>query len=345
MFQSINKAMYGILFIAVIAYLSLYIAQLSLVKESHISVLLIGVILGAILSPVFSRNKKFLEVGVTFCTKKLLRFGIVLYGFNITFLEIAKVGLSGFCIAMVVVGAIFVLGVLLGTKVFGLDKEMSILVSGGSAICGAAAVLALESSMKSEPYKGIMAVGGVIIFGLLAMFLYPLMYVLFLHNYLDSTQMGVYIGATLHEVANVVGAGGAISPEVANVAVTIKMIRVILLVPLLLILPLLITRDSQKSGKQKLSIPWFAFLFLAMVVLNTYIHPLFDRMLGSDSVNSAVHSIQFICSLALLFAMSALGVQIDIKKFINSGGKAFSLALILFVFLVFGGFALVKIFV
>lgn len=64
--------------------------------------------------------------------------------------------------------------------------------------------------------------------------------------------MGVYIGTTLHEVA--------------NVAVTIKMIRVILLVPLLLILPLLITRDSQKSGKQKLSIPWFAFLFLAMVV-------------------------------------------------------------------------------
>lgn len=100
MFQSINKAMYGILFIAVIAYLSLYIAQLSLVKESHISVLLIGVILGAILSPVFSRNKKVLEAGVTFCTKKLLRFGIVLYGFNITFLEIAKVGLSGFCIAM-----------------------------------------------------------------------------------------------------------------------------------------------------------------------------------------------------------------------------------------------------
>ena len=163
-----------------------------------------------------------------------------------------------------------------------------------------------------------------------------------MHNYLDSTQMGLYIGATLHEVANVVGAGGAISPEVASIAVTTKMIRVILLVPLLLLIPYLLTHNHQRGRKRALHIPWFAFMFLAMVVLNSYIHPLFDGILGVQMVDLAVQNIQFICSLALLFAMSALGVQIDMKKFLSSGGKAFSLALLLFVILVIGGFFLVR---
>lgn len=337
-----TNPIYGILFISVIVFASLYFANLSWVKELHISALLIGVMIGAILSPVFARSKKDLQPGVNFCAKKMLRFGIVLYGFNVTLLEMAKIGMPGFIAALVVVVVIFGLGTYLGMKLFGLDRDVAMLVSGGSAICGAAAVLALESSIKSEPYKGIIAVGTVIVFGLLAMFLYPLAYALFLHNYLDSTQMGLYIGATLHEVANVVGAGGAISPEVASIAVTTKMIRVILLVPLLLLIPYLLTHNHQRGRKRALHIPWFAFMFLAMVVLNSYIHPLFDGILGVQMVDLSVQNIQFICSLSLLFAMSALGVQIDMKKFLSSGGKAFSLALLLFVILVIGGFFLVR---
>lgn len=335
----------GILFVGVIVFASLYFANLEFIKNLHVSALLIGVIIGALLSPVFRKSKSSLEAGVIFSAKKLLRFGIVLYGFNVTLNEISSIGLPGFWISLIVVIGVFSIGSYIGVKFFGLDKETAMLVSGGSAICGAAAVLALESSIKSEPYKGIVAVGTVVIFGLLAMFLYPILYALFLHNYLSDTQMGIYIGATLHEVANVVGAGDAINQNASSVAITVKMIRVILLVPLLLLVPYLMMHNHQAGRKKQLHIPWFAFMFLFVVVLNSYIYSLLDGIVAAEVIAKTIDVLKFICSLSLIFAMSALGLQIDLKKFAESGGKAFGLALVLFVLLLVGGFILVKLFV
>lgn len=337
--------LYGILFVAVVVFASLYFAGLKIVQDLHISALLIGVILGALLSPVFRKSKKDLELGVTFSAKKLLRLGIILYGFKVTLNEISSIGWNGFLIALIVVVAIMIIGFYVGTKFFGLDRDVALLVSGGSAICGAAAVLALESSIKSEPYKGVIAVGTVIIFGLLAMFLYPLLYSLFLHQYLSESQMGIYIGATLHEVANVVGAGGAIGDSASASAITVKMIRVILLVPLLLLIPFLMMQSHHVGRKRSLHIPWFAFMFLGVVVLNSYIYSLGGLILDPQKITSIIDGLKFICDLALIFAMSALGLQIDIKKFLSSGGKAFGLAFFLFIILLVGGFALTKLLV
>ncbi|RDU72831.1 YeiH family putative sulfate export transporter [Helicobacter anseris] len=337
--------LYGILFVAVVVFASLYFAGLKIVQDLHISALLIGVILGALLSPVFRKSKKDLELGVTFSAKKLLRLGIVLYGFKVTLNEISGIGWNGFLIALIVVVAIMAIGFYVGTKFFGLDKDVALLVSGGSAICGAAAVLALESSIKSEPYKGVIAVGTVIIFGLLAMFLYPLLYSLFLNQYLSESQMGIYIGATLHEVANVVGAGGAIGDSASASAITVKMIRVILLVPLLLLIPYLMMQSHHVGRKRSLHIPWFAFMFLGVVILNSYIYSLSSFILDPQKVTSIIDGLKFICDLALIFAMSALGLQIDIKKFLSSGGKAFGLAFFLFIILLVGGFFLTKLLV
>ncbi len=336
-----SSYLYGILFVAVVVFASLYFAGLDMMKQLHISALLIGVILGALLSPIFRKSKKDLELGVNFSAKKLLRLGIVLYGFKVTLNEIGSIGFNGFLIALIVVVSIFVLGVYIGRKFFGVDRDIAFLVSGGSAICGAAAVLALESSIKSEPSKGIVAVGTVIIFGLLAMFLYPLLYALFLHHYLDATQMGVYIGATLHEVANVVGAGDAISIEASKAAITVKMVRVIMLVPLLLLVPYFITHSHQAGRKRSLDIPWFAFMFLAVVGLNSSL-PLLYGFIPEQVVMSTTDALRFVCDLALIFAMAALGLQIDMKKFLGSGGRAFGLAFVLFVVLLVGGFFLTK---
>ena len=337
-----QKDFSGILFVAVVAFAAMYFASFEIMKELHISTLLIGVVLGALLSSVFRKSSKDLEPGVIFCSKKLLRFGVVLYGFNVTLGEIVQVGFTGIGIAFVVVCVIFCLGTYIGVKFFKLDSDVAMLVSGGSAICGAAAVLALESSIKSEPYKGVIAVGTVIIFGLIAMFLYPLLYALFLHQFLDETQMGVYIGSTLHEVANVVGAGDAISPEASRIAIIIKMIRVIMLVPLLLIVPYLMSHSHQGKAQKTLHIPWFAFMFLAMVIVNSYIHVFGDNLVHPDMIERGVEILRFVCSLSLLFAMCALGLQIDVKKFLNSGGRAFGLSFVLFVILLIGGFFLVK---
>lgn len=329
----INEWLNGFTLVLLVSLASYYIASLPLILKLHLSPLIIGVVFGILVSPLFRQTEKTCEKAVAFSAKKLLRIGIILYGFNVTLTSIASVGFNGILLSVVVVVFVLWIGYLIGVKLLGLDKEIAILVSGGSAICGAAAILALESSLKSKPYKGIIAVGTVVIFGLLGMFLYPIVYVLGLIP-LNYTQEGYYIGLTLHELANVVGAGDAISQETQEVALIVKMIRVLLLVAVLLVVPYFFA-ESKEGGKRKLHIPWFAFWFLGVVILHSLI----------NLPDEAVSFFKFLSGFFLVMAMSALGLQVDLKKFLEFGGKAFVLAFILFGILAVGGFFLVYYFV
>lgn len=319
---------FGILFVALLSSLSIAITQIPIFTHTP-SPLIIGILFGVLLSFYYHRNQDLFGIGVTFSAKKILRFGIILYGFNVSLAEIGHVGFVGIATCIFIVVCIMVIGVWIGTKWLKLDRDIAILVSGGSAICGAAAVLALESSLRSEAYKGVIAVGMVVIFGLTGMLLYPMLYASGIIPF-THTQEGFYIGLTLHEVANVVGAGGAISNECAGFALITKMIRVILLIPLLLIIPMLCSK-TQNGGSKNLHIPWFAFGFLAIVIAHSYI----------TFPESIISLCKFISAFCLTMAMSALGLQIDFKKFKNAGGGAFMLGLILFAFLCIGGFCVV----
>lgn len=323
----------GFVLVLLISLSSMYIASCEFMVRYHISPLIIGVLLGILASSLYHHSKSSCDTGVVFSAKKLLRLGIILYGFRVSFDGIMSVGLSGTLISVSVVVGILVIGTFIGIKVFKLDRELALLVSGGSAICGAAAVLALESSIKSQPYKGIIAVGSVVVFGLISMFLYPIVYAISTLG-LSEIQWGVYVGATLHEVANVVGAGSGISPEAEKIAVIIKMIRVLLLIPVLLILPLLFS-TTPSGSKRNLHIPWFAFGFLGVVIINS-LFTLPQWLVTSGELSS---------TFFLVMAMSALGLQIDFKKFVDSGGKAFGLAFVLAILLMVGGYALVYFYV
>ncbi len=323
----------GFMLVFLVTLASYWIASLPIIAQIHLSPLIIGVIFGILASPLFRQTAKKCEKAVIFSAKKLLRAGIILYGFNVTLQSIASVGFNGILLSLIVVVLILILGYWIGVKLLKLDKEIAILVSGGSAICGAAAVLALESSLKSQPYKGVIAVGTVVVFGLLGMFLYPLAYTLGFVP-LTPIQEGYYIGLTLHELANVVGAGGAISQSTQEVALIVKMIRVLLLVAVLLVIPYFFTESQEGRGK-KLHIPWFAFWFLGVVIMHSLI------LLPIEFVSF----FRFLSGFFLVMAMSALGLQVDLKKFFESGSKAFGLALILFGILTFGGFFLVYYFV
>ncbi|WP_288546695.1 putative sulfate exporter family transporter, partial [uncultured Helicobacter sp.] len=171
--QNLKSLIFGLVFTGVISVLSLFLAQSGFFSRFHISALIIGIILGVILSPLYAKVKSLSQKGIDFSAKKLLRLGIILYGFHITLEHIFSVGLSGIVLGIVVVSVVLLSGYIIGVKCLRLDKDIAILISGGSAICGAAAILALESSIRSQPYKGVIAVGVIVIFGLLGMFLYP----------------------------------------------------------------------------------------------------------------------------------------------------------------------------
>ncbi|CRF52720.1 YeiH family protein [Helicobacter ailurogastricus] len=332
----------GLCVISGLAFMSLQIAHLPFLTTHHISPLLVAVLLGLLGSFIYPKIAQWIHYGVHFSAKKLLRLGIILYGFNVTINDILHYGYTPLFIALVVVVGVFLLGVWLGGKM-GLDRDLSMLVACGSAVCGAAAVLALESVLKSPPFKGVVAVGTVIVFGLVAMFAYPFVYHLGLVP-LSPLSEGVYIGATLHEVANVAGAASGISLEAEKVAVTIKMVRVIMLIPLLLAVSFYLkSTNTAHKHKVKLQVPWFAFIFLGMVVVHSYLQPLLGGFVPPDTLKHGVEILRFGSVVCLVCAMGALGLQVELKKFLSLGGRAFGLALVLFVVLVFGGFGLVKV--
>lgn len=346
----------GLIFVGSIVLISMLLAGNKEVHDStHLAATAFAILIGAFLSPVFFKYQHPLQAGVHFSAKKLLRLGIILYGFNVTLTELASVGFWGILLSIIIIAIVFLIAIFAGTKIFGLDKETSMLVGAGSAICGAAAVLALESSLKSDSFKGIVAVGTVVVFGLLCMFAYPIAYAIGLIPALDGNGMGVFMGATLHEVANVAGAAEMakdmasenFSQGAANIAIIVKMMRVIMLVPFLLIVTIVFAKEqeheAQVDGKnhKKIQIPWFAFMFLGVIVLNTYLAKVSSfEIIGSFSVADLITTGKYLCTLSIVFAMAALGLQIDIKKFIQAGGKAFGLAFLLALVLIFGGYFL-----
>lgn len=326
----------GVLLIAVFAVVAWNLAQLEIFKSISLSPLIIGILLGMVYANTFRKKLPGSWVpGILFCTKQILRAGIVLYGFRLTFQHIMDVGAVALLIDAIIVTGTILLGVGLG-RVLKMDKDTALLTSVGSSICGAAAVLGAEPVVKSEPYKAAVAVSTVVIFGTLSMFLYPTLYRAGVYE-MDVQQLGLYTGATLHEVAHVVGAGNAMSAEIADNAIIVKMIRVILLAPALLVIGLVSARGrgGRESGYQAIVIPWFAVLFLVVIGFNS---------IGLLST-SAIDVINELDTFMLTMAMTALGAETSFDKFKQAGVKPFVLAGLLYVWLVFGGYGLVKLLV
>lgn len=327
---------HGILLIALFACASFYIGEVQFLKDLSISPMIIGIILGMIYANSLRNHLPETWVpGIQFCSKRLLRIGIIFYGFRLTLQDIVVVGLPGVVIDIIVVVVTILGGVLIG-KLLRMDRDTALLTSIGSGICGAAAVLGAEATIRSQPYKTAVAVATVVIFGTISMFLYPALYNAGLLN-LDPQQMGIYSGSTLHEVAHAVGAGNAMGEDVANSAIIVKMIRVMLLVAVLLVLSVWIGISNRKNGtatgeKGKIAIPWFAVLFLLVIVFNSFIH-LPQVMI--DSINYAD-------TFVLTMAMAALGAETSFDKFKKAGAKPFVLAFCLDLWLIAGGWVMAK---
>lgn len=329
-----KSMLHGILLIALFSGAAFYIADFEFVRKLSFSPLIIGIILGMLYANSLRNNLPETWVpGIKFCTKEILRLGIILYGFRLTFQNVISLGTAAIVIDLAVVTVTILLGLLVG-KLLKMDGDLSLLTATGSAICGAAAVLGAESVIRPQPYKTAVAVSTVVIFGTVAMFLYPALYNTGILG-LNARAMGVYTGSTLHEVAHVVGAGNAMGPEISDAAVIVKMIRVILLAPVLLIIGLVSgkrTRASHSGAKRKITVPWFAFGFIVVI--------------GFNSLNllpeSVVNSINGLDTFLLTMAMTALGAETSMDKFRQAGAKPFILASVLFIWLMGGGWLMAR---
>ncbi|RLA66617.1 MAG: YeiH family putative sulfate export transporter [Epsilonproteobacteria bacterium] len=344
--QNYKNTLAGIIFVAIFAAAATFIANLSSFQSLGLSPLVIGIVIGIFYAnTLHNQTPKAWQHGITFSAKKILRFAIVFYGFRITFQQIAEIGIDGLLVSAIMLTSTLILGSWLGTKVFGMDKDTSILTASGASVCGAAAVLATEPVLKAEEHKTAIAVSMVVLFGTISMFLYPLLYNTIFENatgflHMSAREFGIYVGGTIHEVAQVVAVPASIpnaSTEMANAAVIVKMTRVIMIAPMLIILGLYLSYLAKKGkgeaqGKMKLVIPWFAVYFIVVAGFNS---------LGLLS-KEIVDIINDIDTFLLTMAMTALGMGTIFSKFKGLGLAPVYTASAMFLWLVVGGFVVTK---
>ena len=322
----------GLALTAVLTGAALWAGSFSAIAGAGFSALTLAILFGMVIgNTIYPKLWQSCDGGVIFAKQHLLRLGIILYGFRLTFAQIADVGVSGIAIDVLTLTSTFFIACYLGQKVFGLDKHTSWLIGAGSSICGAAAILATEPVVKAEASKVTVAVATVVIFGTLAIFLYPAMYPMLAHWFTPEAY-GIYMGSTMHEVAQVVAAGHAISPDAENAAVIAKMLRVMMLAPFLLFLAARVKQLAPANGgeKSKITIPWFAILFILVAVFNSF------HLLPKAVVDMLVT----LDTVLLAMAMAALGLTTHVSALKKAGAKPLLMALMLFVWLIVGGGAI-----
>ncbi|MEH6478700.1 MULTISPECIES: YeiH family protein [Pseudoalteromonas] len=326
----------GMLLVVVLAGASVALSKLPIMQSAQFSSLTIGIVLGIIVgNSVFSRIATQTDIGVDYAKSILLKAGVVLFGFRITFAQVAGVGWEGLLTDVVMLLGTFILAVQLGKGVFKLDEQTTILIGAGSSICGAAAVMATEPVIKAQAHKVSVAVATVVVFGTLSMFAYPIM---FDYMGLSEHAYGIFVGSTIHEVAQVVAAGTAVSANAADTAVIEKMLRVMMLAPFLVGLSFwqskkhAKTNNNEPGGEQKagITIPWFAVLF----IVASGVHSL------SIIPQVATSAVVWFDNILLTIAMVALGLRTHVGAIRQAGIKPLLLAGCLFLFLTLGGYAI-----
>ncbi|MFP1794787.1 YeiH family protein [Lonsdalea quercina] len=328
----------GILAIGLISLAVLWLADLPAISRWGLGSLTLAILLGMVLgNTLYPWVQASCDAGVQWTKHHLLRLGIVLYGFKLSVVQIAAIGPRGLMIDILTVSSTLLLACWLGRRWFKLDTQTVLLVGAGSSICGAAAVLATAPVLKANADKVAVAVSTVVIFGTTAMFVYPWFFAHFPFSHIvpfTAQTFGVYIGSTLHEVAQVVAAGHAINNEAESMAVIAKMLRVMMLAPFLFLLGLWLKRqrlagvDAEESAP--ILFPWFAVVFILVAGFNSL------SLLPVSWVNTLVK----LDGMLLTMAMVALGIATRVQMLRQAGIKPVLLALLLFIWLIVGGGAI-----
>lgn len=275
----------------------------------------IALVIGMALHPL-ANTKRFLP-GMTFCVKKLLRWAIALLGLRVALGDIIALGLGTALLVIVSMAVTIVTGFALA-RLLGREPGVGALGGVATAVCGASAALATSTVVPDYRDKAADTAFTVIAMNVLAtvaMLAYPLLCVWL---GLSPQQTGVMLGATIHDVAQVVGAGQAVSDEAANAAVIVKLFRVFLLLPAVLIVGWWLTRNGQTHGDAKVPVPVFAFVFLIMCVVNSVL----STQAGLAGIYLPIRDILLeISRWGLLIAIAALGLGTSIAAMARLGWR------------------------
>lgn len=321
------KLLPGLVMTAVLGWLAMVVQNLPFMQKVHFSSLIIAILFGMVINNLI-KMPAILATGIRFASKKILRLAIILLGFKLSLTQILQVGGKGLIVVVVTTTATMFFAAWIGKRL-GLEEKIALLIGAGTAICGASAIAAVAPVVDAEEKDTTFAIAAITLFGTVSMFIYPLLFK-FLH--LSTVFYSIWAGSTIHEVAQVVAAGFAVSDQVGQFATLVKLARVLLVIPIAVLLGL---RQARRKGVQsrswrEVAIPWFVFGFLAMVCVNSL------QILPTNWHSGLVTLDAFL----LTWAMSGLGLETSLEKMKKVGLRPFYAGFITTIFIAVFGYLL-----
>lgn len=275
-------------------------------------IMLVALLLGIACHALFRRD--VFKGGVQFSSTNILKLGVVLIGARIAFFDLAALGFSA--IILVVFATLSVIAVsILIAKLFKIERNLGLLIGGATAICGASAAIALSSVMpqsKEMEKQTLITIVGVTAIGTILMIGYPFIISILGVNHSDAA---ILIGGTIHDVAQVVGAGYSVSEEVGDRAILVKLIRVFMLLPVLLIFAILYS--TKQNNTKRPAMPLFIVGFMILVCLTSF-HVIPDHALGA---------LEWMSKWFLIVAITAVGIKTSFKELFSLGWRPIVLLL------------------
>jgi len=275
--------------------------------------MLFALLLGIALNFLSSRERP--RAGIEFASRHVLRIGVALLGLRITFGQIADLGWQP--LALVGISVTVTIGLsMVVARAMGFQSLFGLLTGGATAICGVSAALALAAALPNHPGKEratLFTVIGVSVLSTFAMIAYP---VIVQALQLSPQEGGVFLGATIHDVAQVVGAGYGLSRETGDTATVVKLMRIAMLLPVIVCAAMIArARSGAELGERPSFLPWFAVAFIGLVVVNSVgFVPVPVQNAGGE-----------ISRWCLIIAIAAIGMKTELRRLIEVGFKPIAL--------------------
>jgi uncharacterized integral membrane protein (TIGR00698 family) len=324
-----KKPLKGIALTATLAVLAGRIAEAPFF--SIMGIMIISIMLGVLWKSVMEIPAGA-SIGITFSSKFLLRAGIILMGVRLNFNQILNAGIRVVLIDMIVIAFTLTVMIFLG-KWLRVEKSLGVLIAVGTAVCGAAAIVAVAPLIGAKKEQTAISIACIAILGTIGAVFY-----IFLYPYLglEPYTYGVFAGSTLHELAHVIAAGVPGGDIGSETAILVKLGRVALLIPVALVLSYFYRTGERtdKKGLRNLPVPWFIFGFLAMSLVNT------TGLLPSSVIHFLIAASVFLMSIA----MAGLGLSINMTDFKKVGRNTIVMAIVGFVALTILGQILISVF-
>jgi uncharacterized integral membrane protein (TIGR00698 family) len=294
---------------------------------SALSPLILSIIIGMLVRNTLSLPAA-IEPGIGFSLKRILRLGIILLGLQVTVAQILSLGGTALAIVALTLATTFV-AIRLAGRALGVDRQLTDLIAAGTSVCGASAVIAANTVIRGRQEHVAYAVACVTLFGSISMLAYPL---LAAPLGLDERAYGLWSGATIHEVAQVVAASFQAGDVAGQFGTISKLARVVLLAPLVMTLALALRSQTNDAHTGSVPMPWFVLGFVAMMAVNSVVEIPADLGKG----------ITIVTNFLLSMALAAMGLKANIAKLKAEGWRPLALGAFGWLFIAAFGYAMLK---